>query len=58
MQSEFEGYMKTGTFSMVDRVSEGRKPVDSKRCFDCKTDKDENIPKFKARLVVTRRSVT
>ena len=30
MQSEFERHMKAGTFSMVDRVPERRKPVDSK----------------------------
>ena len=34
-QSEFEGHTKTGTFSMVDRVPEGCKPVGSKWCFDC-----------------------
>ena len=34
MQSELEGHMKTGTFSMIDRVPEGRKPVGSKWCFD------------------------
>ena len=34
MQSEFEGHIKTGTFSMVDGVQEGRKPVGSKWCFD------------------------
>ena len=43
--------MKTGTFSMVDRVPEGRKPVDSKWCFDYKTDKERYITKFKTRLV-------
>ena len=37
---------------MVNRVPEGRKPVGSKWCFDYKTDKEENITKFKARLVV------
>ena len=36
-----------GTFSMVDRVLEGR----SKWCFDYKTDKEGNITKFKARLI-------
>ena len=51
MQSEFEGHKKTGTFSMVDRVPEGRKPVSSKWCFDYKTDKGGLITKFKARLV-------
>ena len=30
MQSKFEGHIKTGTFSMVDTVPEGRKPVGSK----------------------------
>ena len=34
MRSEFEGHMKTGTFSIVDRVPKGRKPVSSKWCFD------------------------
>ena len=51
MQSEFEGCMKTGTFSMKDRVPERRKPVGSKWCLDYKTDKEEKITKFKARLV-------
>ena len=36
LQSEFQGHMKTGTLSMVDRVSEGRKPVGSSRFFDYK----------------------
>ena len=36
MQSKFEGHMKTATFSMVDIVSEGRKPVGSKWCFNYK----------------------
>ena len=49
--SEFEGHMKTGTFSMVDIVPEERKPVDSKWCFDYKTDKDGKITKFKAWLI-------
>ena len=43
--------MKTGTFSMVDRVPEGRKSVGSKWCFDYKTDEEGKITKFKARLV-------
>ena len=30
MQSEFEGHMKTGSFSMVDRVPEGRNSAGSK----------------------------
>lgn len=30
---EFEGYMKTGTFTIVDRIPEGRKPADSNWCF-------------------------
>ena len=51
MRPEVEGYMETGTFSMVDRVPEGRKPVDSKWCSDYETDKDGKITKFKARLV-------
>ena len=51
MSSDFEGYMKTGTLSMVDRVSEGRKPAGSKWCFDYKTDKEGKIAEFKARLV-------
>ena len=51
MQSEFEGHMETGTFSIVDRVPESRKPVGSKWCFDYKTDKKGNITKFKASLV-------
>ena len=45
--------MKTDTFSMVDRVSKGRKPVGSKWRFDYKTDKEGNTTKFKARLVAT-----
>ena len=51
MQSEFDGHMKTRTFHMVDRVPEGRKPVSSKWCFDCKTDKEGKMTKLKARLV-------
>ena len=52
MQSEFEGHIKTGTFSMVYRVSEGRKPVGSKWCFDYKADKKGNITKFKTTVVI------
>ena len=33
MKLEFEGHIIKGTFSMVDRVPEGRKPVSSKWCF-------------------------
>ena len=33
MKLEFDGHIKTGTFSMVDRVPERRKPVSSKWCF-------------------------
>ena len=51
MKLEFDGHMQTGTFSMVDRVPEGRKPVSSKWCFNYKTDKEGNITKLKARLV-------
>ena len=51
MLSEFEGHIKTGTFSIVDGVPEGRKPVGSKWCFDYTTDKEGKITKFKARLV-------
>ena len=51
MQSNFEGHMKTGTFSMVTTVPEGCKPVGSKWCFDYKTDKEGKITKFKVRLV-------
>ena len=51
MQSEFQRRMKTGIFSMVDRVPEGGKPVDSKRCFDYKPDKEGNVTNFKARLI-------
>ena len=40
MQSEFDGHTKTGTFHIVDRVPEGRKPVSSKWCFDYKTDEE------------------
>ena len=51
IQSEFERHTKTGTFSMVDRVPDGRKPVDFKWRFDYKRDKEGNITKFKASLV-------
>ena len=51
MQSGFNGHMKKGTFHMVDRVPEGRKPLSSKWCFDYKIDKEEKITKFKTRLV-------
>ena len=46
MQSEFEGLIKTGTFSMVDVVPGGRKLVSSKWRFDYKADKKRNITKF------------
>ena len=52
MQSEFDGHRKTRTFHMVDRVSEGRKPISSRWCVDYKTDKKGKITKLKARLVV------
>ena len=51
MKIEFDGHIKTGTFSMVDRVPEGRKPVSSKWCFTYKMDKEGKITKLKARLV-------
>ena len=51
MKSEFEGHSKTGTFSMVDRIPKGSKPVSSKRCLSHKTDKKGKIMKLKARLV-------
>ena len=51
MKSELDGRIETGTFSLVDRVPEGRKPVSSKWCFDYKTDASEEITKLKARLV-------
>ena len=38
MKSDFDGHTKTGTFSMVDRVPKGPKPVSSKWCFGYKTD--------------------
>ena len=52
MQSEFEGHIETGTFSMVDGVPEGRKLVISKWCFDYKSDKKRNITKFKTTVVI------
>ena len=51
MKSEFDGHTKTGTFSVVDRVPKGRKPVRSKWCFGYKTDQKGKITKLKARLV-------
>ena len=51
MKLELDRHIKTGTFSMVDRVPEGRKPVSSKWCFTCKTDREGKITKLKARLV-------
>ena len=51
MKLEFDGHIKTGTFSVVDRVPEGRKPVSSKWCFTYKTDKEGKTTKLKARLV-------
>ena len=51
MKLEFDGHIKTGTFSMVGRVPEGHKPVSSKWCFTYKTDKEGKITKLKARLV-------
>lgn len=43
MQAGFEGHMKTGTFSIVDRVPEGHKPVSPKWRFDYKTGREGNI---------------
>ena len=51
MKLEFDGHIKTDTFSMVDRGPEGCKPVSSKWCFTYKTDKEGKITKLKARLV-------
>ena len=51
MQSEFEGHMKTRTFSIGDRVPERRRPEGSKWCFGYTTDKEGNMTKFKVRLV-------
>ena len=51
LKSEFDGHTKTCTFSMVDRVPKGRKPVSSKWCFGYKTDTKGKITKLKARLV-------
>ena len=51
MRSKFEGHMKTGTFSMVDRLPGERKPVGFKWCLDYNANKEGNIIKFKARLV-------
>ena len=51
MKLEVDYHIKTDTFSMVDRVPEGRKPVSSKWCFTYKTDKEGKITKLKARLV-------
>ena len=53
MQSELEGNMKTGIFSIVDRVPEGRKFVDSSSVSNI-TDKESNMTKFKASLVARR----
>ena len=52
--SEFEGQMKTRTFSMVDRVPERRKSAGSKWHFDYNTDKERKITKFKAKMVAKR----
>ena len=41
MKSEFEGHTKTGTFSMIDRVPKGPKPVSSKWWFGYITDHKE-----------------
>ena len=51
MKLELDSHIKTGTFPMVDRVPEVRKPVSSKWCFTYKTDKEGKITKLKARLV-------
>ena len=52
--------MKTATFSMVDRVPEGGKPVSSKWYFDYKTDKEGKITEFKRGWLSgdSRRSIT
>ena len=51
MQSEFDDHKKTGSFHMVDGVSDSRKPISSRWCFEYKTDKKEKRIKLKARLV-------
>ena len=51
LKSELDGHTKTCTFTMVDRVPKGRKPVSSKWCFGYKTDKKRKITKLEARLV-------
>ena len=60
MKLEFEGHMKTGTFSTVSRVPERRKPVGSEWRFDYKTDKVERPPSSKQIWLPrnSRRSVT
>ena len=60
MKLEFDGHIKTGTFSMVDRVPEGRKPVSLKWCFTYKTERKGKSRNSKQgwSLEVSRRSVT
>lgn len=51
MQKEMDGHTKTGTFSMIDVVPEGRKPVSSKWVLAWKINELGLITDFKARLL-------
>ena len=54
LQSEFEGHMKAGTFSIVDRVPERRNSVGSKWFSDYKTHEEGKMTTFEVRLVPRR----
>ena len=51
MNSEFEGLLAAGTFSLVGSVPEGSNIVNAKWVYKWKTDSNGEISKAKARLV-------
>eukprot|EP00752_Nemacystus_decipiens_P011252 g10000.t1 len=51
MKKEMSGHDKTGTFSKIERLPEGRKAVSAKWIFSHKTNADGVITDFKARMV-------
>ncbi|CAB1112933.1 unnamed protein product [Ectocarpus sp. CCAP 1310/34] len=51
IKKEMDGHEKTGTFSKIEKLPEGRKAVSTKWVFDYKTDEKGLITDFKARLV-------
>ena len=51
MKSEMESLLKNGTYELVE-LPKGRKALKNKWVFKLKRDENEQLTKFKARLVV------